>query len=59
VRTALNSCPKNQGPHLDWRVGALIARVQGRDSTAKIARLLTDARKQGKVIEVLAAGDDR
>ena len=29
------------------------------DSTAKIARLLTDVRKQGKVIEVLAAGDDR
>jgi len=50
VRMALNGHSKNQGPNWDRRVKALM-RECNVNTTAKMARLLIDVRKQGKVIE--------
>jgi len=56
MRMALNG--SREEPWRDWdrRVGALM-RVCKIDTTAKMAKLLTDVRKRGEVIEAWMAGD--
>jgi hypothetical protein len=56
VGMALNGCAKNLARHRQQRIDALMRLC---DSTAKMAKLLTEVRKQGKVIEAWAADDDR
>jgi hypothetical protein len=55
VRMALNGRAKNQGPN--W--GRQVMKECRIDSTAKMAKLLTDVRKHGDVIDAWAAGDGR
>ncbi len=56
LRMALNARAKNLGPDWDCRVTALMKACKI-NTTAKMAKLLTEVRRQGKVIEAWAAGD--
>jgi hypothetical protein len=56
VRMALNGRAKNKEPDWDRRVAALVRECKI-DSAAKMARLLTEVCKQGKVIAVQGAAD--
>jgi hypothetical protein len=58
VRMALNGRSKNQGPDWDTRVAALKAELKI-NTTAKMAKLLTEVRRQGKVIEAWTEEDGR
>lgn len=55
VRMALNGRSKNQGQHWDRRVDEL-KRLCKIDATGKVAKLLTEVFRQGRVIDACAAG---
>ena len=58
VRMALNGRSKNQGPRWDGRVAELTNELKIH-TTARMAKLLTEVREQGRVIDAWAAGDAR
>jgi hypothetical protein len=57
VRMALNGRAKNRGREWERRVDAPMKECRI-DSTAKMARPLTDGRKEAEVIEAWAVGDE-